>query len=91
MEKFGLEVLGATLISPVIVENLRADYSKLFKEKFFQLDNDGLYKVLQAKVRPQSVVEFYKLMESNVRFLELPTSFVPGASSFGPLHDALLV
>ncbi|KAJ1389094.1 hypothetical protein B484DRAFT_460468, partial [Ochromonadaceae sp. CCMP2298] len=91
MEKYGLEVLGATLIEPTIVEKLRADYPKLSKEKFFQLDNDGLYKVLQSKVKPLSVVEFFKMMETNVRFPELPSNYVPGASSFGPLHDALLV
>ncbi|KAJ1427289.1 hypothetical protein B484DRAFT_397280 [Ochromonadaceae sp. CCMP2298] len=66
MEKYGLEVLGATLIDPTIVEKLRADYSKLSKEKFFQLDNDSLYKVLQSKVKPLSILEFYKLMDSNV-------------------------
>lgn len=91
MEKTGLKVLGATLVAPVVVEKLSADYGHMTREDFYKLDNNGLYKILQAKLKPKSVVEFYKMMEVHVKFPELPGSYVPSASSFGPLYDALLM
>jgi len=80
-----------TLIEKTVREHLiSTDRNKLGTGKFYTLDREELYNLMQEQFRPADKLDFMKQLENNVDFV-FSAHFRPTPEYFKPFYDALLL
>lgn len=80
-----------TLIDKTVREHLiSTDRNRLGTGKFYTLDREELYSLMQEQFRPADKLDFMKQLENNVDFV-FSAHFRPTPEYFRPFYDALLL
>lgn len=80
-----------TLIEKTVREHLiSTDRNRLGTGKFYTLDREELYNLMQEQFRPADKLDFMKQLENNVDFV-FSAHFRPTPEYFRPFYDALLL
>lgn len=87
---WSIKLHAPSLLDPKVRQRLIAKYPHdLRGQKFFQLDDQALYALVQEFVRPESKNDFIVLLQRNVDF-EIRSTYRPSAENFRVLYDAIL-
>lgn len=90
-EKNDVPLRVHTMMTDQIRDQLIAtDRASLGNGKFYKLDREDLYVLMQSQFRPKERIDFMKKLRNFVSF-EINPRYSPSAVFFRPLHDALLV
>lgn len=87
---WSIKLHAPSLLDQKVRQRLIAKYPHTLRgHKFFQLDDQALYALVQEFVRPESKNDFIVLLQRNVDF-EIRSSYRPSAENFRVLYDAIL-
>jgi hypothetical protein len=89
--KFGIPIPGATQVSDRVRDQLLVEHTHITVRKFYLLKNYKLFKLIQSAVKPKSSMAFSKLLQSSIRFPQLPEGYDPAITNFRPLYEAILI